>query len=303
MSREIRWVVTAEGSLRDVVARLGGDEDAIREGRVFVAKTRVFDESHLLEVGDEVIVAPRVTTADNALVVLNKSGDLIAVAKPAGIPTIPDHAGAAHSLLARVAEQLGRSVTSIHPTSRLDREVSGVVVFALTSRGREIVAAARESHRYMRRYVALADVSRPLPHAGRWAASIGRAKNPRHRAVDGRDATAAITDYRVVATAGRIALLAIAPMTGRTHQIRLHASHAGAPLLGDRVYGGPARIVDATGRIHPFARIGLHAARVEIANGTKQFSASAEIPAELRDAWVFAGGDDGAWIAAITSDV
>ena len=74
-------------------------------------------------------------------------------------------------------------------------------------------------------------------------------------------------------------------MTGRTHQIRVHASHAGAPLLGDRDYGGPTRLTLPGGRVLAPTRIALHAAKVRIArdDGAPLVVHCAHPPASSRD--------------------
>ena len=97
-----------------------------------------------------------------------------------------------------------------------------------------------------------------------WDAPIGAGKDPRHRAAFGPDAKASQTRWTVIARAGCFAMLAVEPQTGRTHQIRVHASHAGAPLLGDRDYGGATRVTLPDGRVVALARIALHAARVTV---------------------------------------
>ena len=172
--------------------------------------------------------------------------------------------------------------------------MSGVVVFALDTEMAARLRLEREEHRYARRYVAIA-ARAPRDDSGTWDAPIGRAKDPRHRAVNGRDATSARTHFAVVARAGEAALLALAPVTGRTHQLRVHASHAGAPLLGDRVYGAPARVTLPSGKVLAFDWIALHAARVTIFASVLD----APIPALLRETWSALGGDDGAWADAV----
>lgn len=199
--------------------------------------------------------------------VLQQGNGLLVVDKPAGIPTVPDVVGAQGSLLDYAARALQRSRDELHPTSRLDRDVSGVVTFTLDDRATELLATAREEGRYERRYVAIA--AGHLPETARWTWSIDRARDPRlRRAVNAPAGKSSATRMRVVARSmvGRapFALLALAPETGRTHQLRVHASAAGAPLVGDRDYGGPTPASTATRKVLPFGRIALHCARVEV---------------------------------------
>jgi 23S rRNA-/tRNA-specific pseudouridylate synthase len=175
-------------------------------------------------------------------------------------------------------------------TSRLDVGVSGVVLFATDDASRERLAKARRAGRYVRHYVAIASRT-PSPDHGTWDAPIGRDRDPRKRRALGRDATPASTAYAVRATAGEAALLAVEPQTGRTHQIRVHASHAGAPLFGDVTYGGPSRTISPTGSVTAIGRIALHAAWVEVpGNGGDRVRVEAEIPEDLAAIWLACGG-------------
>ncbi len=298
----IRWHV-ADGDGADVgaiVLRAGGDARAIADGRVFVGRRRARGADEAVRAGDEVTIAPPRAENDGDVTILARSNDLIAVAKPAGIPTIADHRGASHSLLAVVARIAGVEEDALHATSRLDRDVSGVVVFALTKGAADRLARAREDGTYVRRYVAVASRA-PSPNAGSWDAPIGVAKDPRHRAASGRDAIAARSLYRVVALAGSTpcALLALAPITGRTHQLRVHAAHAGAPLLGDKTYGGPTRHTLASGRVLALPRILLHCAKVSLPG----LDVAAPITDDLAAIWLSLGGEPGAWDIALSCSI
>lgn len=313
----IRWVVRAgeDATIGDVVARAGGDARAIEEGRVFIGRRRVRVPTELARSGDELTIAPaRAASASDepAIAILARAGDIVIVDKPAGIPTIPDHSGASHSLVALTARALGVDVSRVHPTSRLDREVSGAVTFALSPRAAAHLTRAREQGAYERRYVAIAGCP-PSPAIGTWNAPIGRASDPRHRAPFGKDAVAAETRFQTVARLERAALLALAPLTGRTHQLRVHASHAGAPLLGDRTYGGLLRATLATGRVVPIRRIALHAARVVVprapgagrvfrgdGDANSSLVALSPIPKDLAELWLSLGGDPIAWDIAVS---
>jgi RluA family pseudouridine synthase len=287
--------------VREVLASAGADGDAIRDGRVFVGRKRVRRGSETVREGDVIQVAPPRRTTKGRVPLLVRTPEIAAVDKPAGIPTIGDHSGSSHALVAVVARALGVRWDELHPTSRLDRDVSGVVVFARTTAARQRLARARLERTYLRRYVAISANAPPLER-GMWSAPIGRGRDPRLRAVEGPMAVPAVTHFVVCARAANgAALLAIAPVSGRTHQIRVHAAHAGAALLGDRAYGGLARVSLPTGRVIRLTRIALHAARVVIPDETASpLAIEAPIPHDLAALWSQLGGESDAWELATT---
>jgi 23S rRNA-/tRNA-specific pseudouridylate synthase len=292
------WIVReGDGDTVGAIVRRAapGDERALAEGRVFIGRRRAVAAGDGVAVGDEVSIASPAPGGDAVATVLARGDGWVAVDKPAGLPTIPDQGGASHALVALAARALSMEPSRLHATSRLDRDVSGVVVFAFERGAAERLRRLRAEGGYVRRYLAIAARS-PILAEGSWTVPIGRAKDPRHRAPNGRDATLATTRFAVAASSPPFALLALAPVTGRTHQLRVHASHAGAPLLGDRVYGGPARATLPSGRVLAFDRIALHAARVTI-EGTVIDS---PVPEKLRAAWLALGGDGEAWEKALT---
>jgi 23S rRNA pseudouridine1911/1915/1917 synthase len=291
----IRWrVARGDGeNIGAVVARAGGDDAAIAEGRVFVGRRRAVRDTDTVNEGDVVVVGPRELERAPTITILAQDDDIVVADKPAGIPTIPDQRGAAHSLIALVARAMELPADFLHPSSRLDRDVSGVVVFAHTVKGTEKLANARANAGYRRGYVAIASKA-PSPATGLWDENIGRAADPKLRRVDGRDAVDARTRYGVVACAGHTAMLAVSPETGRTHQIRVHAAHAGAPLLGDRAYGGARSTTLPNGRVVALERIALHCARVEVLG--RVFVSP--VPSDLTPIWRALGGDATAWDTA-----
>lgn len=208
--------------------------------------------------------------------VLHRDEDLLVVHKPAHLATTSP--GGRDSLARRV-EDFDRHAERHHPSSRLDAEVTGVVVFARTSRGIERVTRARAEGRYGRRYVALAhapaaslDPSAPTA----WGAmEWGSMAWDWDIAIDPRDARlrraippgtepnaprvqAAHTRARSVAQTSLAHALVLSPLTGRTHQLRVHAARAGLPLLGDVAYGGRRRLVSSDGRVVSCPRVALH---------------------------------------------
>jgi 23S rRNA pseudouridine955/2504/2580 synthase/23S rRNA pseudouridine1911/1915/1917 synthase len=125
------------------------------------------------------------------------------------------------------------------------------------------------------------------------------------RSVHGRDSVPARTRYAVVAVSPEgPALLAVAPETGRTHQIRVHAAHAGAPLVGDRVYGGPARVTLASGCVVAPRRIALHAARVVVPDSRgRPWVVVSEIPEELLALGLALGLGRAEWDGAVSCEL
>jgi 23S rRNA-/tRNA-specific pseudouridylate synthase len=317
------WVVSKDDgtTVGEVVLRAGGGPRAIAEGRVFIGKIRVKRADEKVSVGDRIEIAS--ANIEHATVeILFRGEGIVVIDKPSGISTIPDHGGSSESAIALTAKITDTKISDLHPTSRLDREVSGVVIFARTKQAAEALLDARARGEYVRRYVAIAADVVDLDF-GIWDAAIGRAHDPKLRAAFApketkNDAKASWvttrhelpkgvqlsrTAFRVVARAGKFALLALSPETGRTHQIRVHASHAGAAILGDRSYGGATRVALPSGKIMQTSRICLHCATVKIKKSAKFSTFSAPIPDELRALWSALGGGEEAWDTAVSCDV
>jgi 23S rRNA-/tRNA-specific pseudouridylate synthase len=224
--------------------------------------------------------------------VLFAHADFVIVDKAPGIPTVPARGGGAclrDEVAAWARERPRGASREPHAVSRLDTGVSGAVPFAMSEHGAarfvQIVAAGK----YRRAYVALAVGH--VPDAGTWASPVG-----------GKDA---VTDFRCVASirtaASTLSMLALRPRTGRTHQLRIHASEAGAPLAGDRRYGGPSSLVATGGRVVGAARPMLHAHRVEFSYEGADIGVSSPIPVDMSEIWRALDGGAEAWEEASRS--
>lgn len=219
--------------------------------------------------------------------------DLWIVVKPTGLATTaPAHGD---SLTRRLE---GASGLTLHPTSRLDAEVTGLVTFAKSARAIEALRRARSAGRYGRGYLAIAGGVLPS-ETGAWEASI--AIDPRdvklRIAVTDRERARkrmqqAKTEYRVREVASGASVLWLTPHTGRTHQLRVHAAHAGVPLLGDARYGGAKRVVLPDGRVVAARRTMLHCAwlRLPRIEGDGDLELSSAVPEDMRGLWEKLGG-------------
>jgi len=250
------------------------------------------------------LTSGRAPVAATELRILGEYRGLLFVDKPAGLQTEPD-ARTADTLLSRLATQIAEPVARLHALSRLDTGVSGVVTLGLSGEARRLVQGWREQGCFKRRYFALATGApvAPAASAGAWAESIGRAAGSL-RSINGRNPEAAHTDYAVAASA-RVAqgtpsalhLLALAPLTGRTHQLRVHAAAHGLPLLGDRAYGGVSRFTAPSGAVSALDRIALHAAWVELPLSAP-LRIESPTPAFLLDVWAAFAGEAAAFAEA-----
>lgn len=188
--------------------------------------------------------------------VVHEDADLLVVNKPAGL--------AVHPGAGRRTGTLVHGLLALHPgrvwpgsperpgiVHRLDRDTSGLMMIACSDRAyRSLVGQiqAREAHRG---YICLVWGSPPSVE-GAIDAPIGRDPRERTRmAVLRRGGRPARTHYKVLRPFGPVTLLHIRLETGRTHQIRVHAAHAGFPVFGDSTYGGGAPVLS---RIAPSER-------------------------------------------------
>jgi len=253
---------------RFIAARGGVSRGAARRaldaGGVFLDGRRCKVSSRTLHPGQRVQVhleeggrAPAEADALPRARLLFEDAHLVAVDKPAGVPAQPTLTTDRGTLPDLVAALVGGPVSIVH---RLDRETSGVTVLARTPESAAALAAAFRDGAPEKTYLALC-ARPPAPPEGRVDAPLGKdPRRPGLRRVDPAG-DAAATRYLTLRASERAALVEARPETGRTHQIRVHLAHLGAPLLGDARYGGPRRVGEVA-----VPRVMLHARRLAIAH-------------------------------------
>jgi len=203
--------------------------------------------------------------------ILHEDERLVVISKPSGVPVIPDRSREGESclgLLTRLelrsrAEKPPESMIRYRTVHRIDRLTSGLVLFARTPEAERRLSAEFEGRRIRKEYLAiLRGVVEPAAFAvhcpvipgrkGKMRAAMGTgAVGP-----GGSPAGDAITDFEVLERFSEFTLVRARPLTGRTHQIRVHAWAAGLPLAVDPLYGAK------NGRPPPgIGRLSLHAHR------------------------------------------
>lgn len=201
----------------------------------------------------------------SALRVLYRDGRFIAIDKPSGIVTTRDE-GHNESLVDRVRGELVPDAVMVHPLSRLDFDVSGVVLFALDHEASRSAADARARNVFHREYHGIVSPA-PTDDSADWRWPIGvDPRDPTRRTAGrGRAMEDAQTIARVRERRGELAWLELRPVTGRTHQLRVHCAKAGCAIVGDKTYRGARRVTLRDGAVLSVPRVMLHCARVSLA--------------------------------------
>ena len=206
--------------------------------------------------GDAVEVLGRRPPLDPRLRVLHEDADVVVVEKAAGLLSVPSDlvvAADAESLLDRHYGGTPGRPRAFH-VHRLDRDTSGVLVFARTPFARDRLQEAFAAHDVERVYAAVVHGA-PQPPAGTLRGFLAEGSDLRVRRVASAElGREAVTHYRTVATGRRLARLEVTLETGRRHQIRVQLADAGHPVVGDPLYG--------RGTADPAGRLALHASRL-----------------------------------------
>ena len=242
----------------------------LRLGCVLVNGERATRHDHPLEAGDRVEVGDRQAGAapprsGSAFTTLYVDDHLIAIDKPAGLLSVSTDRQRSRTALALVRESLStpKRPAPLWPVHRLDRETSGVLLFARSREVRDLVQSAWTEAQ--KSYLAVVD-GFPAPAQGVIDQPLWEDRNLNVHVGRRADARDARTRYRTRDRGSCRSLLEIELETGRRHQIRAHLAWLGCPVVGDRRYGsaGP--------------RLGLHARSLGLAHPKRSESLVFEAP-------------------------
>jgi RluA family pseudouridine synthase len=212
-------------------------------------------------------------------------GGVVAVRKPPGLPVVP---GTGHDagdcVRGRLERELGTRLWVVH---RLDRDTSGVLLFARSPEVHRALCLAFEERRVRKTYLAFT-LGVPSPREGRITTPLHPARRGKVRPARPGEAGSwdAVTRYTVRRRWERggqtVALVETHPETGRHHQVRAHLRSIGTPILCDGLYGRVPSRAGTAGA--PLARLALHASRLavpEAAGASHVRAFEAPLPADL----------------------
>lgn len=255
----MRKTIDANVSLLDAMAELFPDSSRttlrqmLQSGRVRVNARNEIDAKRILTRGDIMEVGAKAfaRTLPEGLSILHEDEDIIVVLKSHGLLTVATERERETTAQAYLNTYLNmKDRERIHVVHRLDRETSGVLVFAKNFHAREVLKEQFAAHTVDRIYVAVIE-GEIDPPKGTIRSHLRERRDLKMESVAPHpDAKLAITHYKTIKTNGRYSMLEVTLETGRKNQIRAHLAEAGHPIVGDRMYGS---------EVNPIDRLGLHA--------------------------------------------
>ena len=244
----------------------------IKQGRVKVGRTNVTDPAAKVRAQAKITAdLPELTPPAQPVPIIYKDQSVIAFDKPAGLLTHAKGQLAAEWTLADEARPFvefedDNRAGIVH---RLDRLTSGVIILARTVAVKQRMQRLFASRRVSKSYVALvgghlgqAELVIDLP--------IGRHTGQPAKFAIRPDGKAAVTGVKLIKAYSAASLIRLRPQTGRTHQLRVHLTRIGHPIIGDPLYGGAKA-----------SRLMLHAERLKFSLGGRDYDLKSPIPADF----------------------
>lgn len=213
--------------------------------------------------------------------VLYRDEYLIAISKPPGMvvyPCIGHPDGTVINAIAYIAGKLANVGGPLRPgiVHRLDKDTSGAMIIALDDTAYWRLVEMFKNREVRKEYIAL--VFGKLRDSGKITSPIGRATHDRKKmTTKSKISKEAITEWKVIKTYNNCSLVNVRIITGRTHQIRVHFSSIGNPVLGDQVYGKKTKLDLKTGKLI-IPRQMLHSFRLELIHPITKRNIKIEAP-------------------------
>lgn len=298
MKTELREIVFSELSAKRLDKYLAEQilqlsrakiQSMISAGEVKVNEKVITKPAFKLETGDKVSAVITEVNEEHpleqniALDVIYEDENVIVINKPAGLVVHPG-AGNAENTLVNALLYRWPQIANVGETSRpgivhrLDKDTSGVMIIAKTSIGYSWLVKQFKTRKANKTYLALVDGKPPTP-TGRIETRIGRDEQHRQRmaVTYGDQGRKAESEFYTVAEYSDHTLMEVNPLTGRTHQIRVHLAFLGCPVVGDQIYGRRRNSLE-------IKRFFLHASRltIRLPGNEEETEFTAPLPLDLQ---------------------
>jgi 23S rRNA pseudouridine1911/1915/1917 synthase len=272
---ELQWIISKEFEGQIIkeflkekeISRIALTDIKFKGGKILVNNTEV-NVRYVLKTNDIVtVIFPPENPSEGVkgekikLEVLFEDPFILVVNKPAGMSTIPSREhpnGSLANALVGYYEEIGIRATS-HIVTRLDRDTSGIVLIAKHRHVHHLLSKQQQNGHVNRMYEAFAEGSVKL-EMGMIEEPIGRKADSIIEREVRNDGQYACTKYKVLKRYKKFTHIELELQTGRTHQIRVHMSFIGHPLLGDDLYGGNLFLIERQALhckrihfLHPFS--------------------------------------------------
>lgn len=252
------------------ITRLRKQEGLIKlNGKTVFSNARVSDgDSIAIEIMDKPVGT--LQKSKKTVEIVFEDEHFCIIEKPAGLAVIATRRYFGDSLQNVLAGMWGTDF-SFHPVNRLDKETSGLMIVAKNSYAHDKLNLLLQQNKVQKTYLAVVEGK---PCGGVIDLPILDVAGQLKRVV-AKDGKRSVTQYEVVKSNGKFSLLQINLLTGRTHQIRVHMSSLGNPLVGDALYGKKSEYI---------GRQALHAYRLSFNHPftDKKVEVSAELPADIK---------------------
>ena len=230
---------------RSAAAGLLDDGCVLLDGRPVKKNDRIKEEEYEVMLPDP--KPPEAKPEAIPLDIVYEDRDLLVVNKPRGMVVHPAAGNESGTLVNALLYRCGDSLSGINGVlrpgivHRIDKDTSGLLIVAKSDRAHVGLAEQIKTHSFLRSYECLA-YGRFREESGTFTDPVGRHPTDRKKMAVVPDGRNAVTHYRVIRAFEKtpVSHLRLDLETGRTHQIRVHLSHSGHPVLGDPVYGSRA---------------------------------------------------------------